>query len=208
VLLLNSYPYLIQANYRAGYFTHYAGAGTVKSFKISYKGQETDLCLCRTMAKYNKEDDKVIITTNPVTVTLKGLDIVIQSVFTFKENSGEITIERNILNDLKDEEVTFEEYFTGGYGTTEYQKDMSSVVLGVDSETINYSYLGRKVTKNTAKEVYANLFDVNTKVSMSGEVDCYEAEEGIAFSPVYRLSLKKKLSKGGMKTCLKLQKVN
>ena len=39
-----SYPYLVQANYRAGYFTHYAGAGTVRSAKLSCNGEEVDLC--------------------------------------------------------------------------------------------------------------------------------------------------------------------
>ena len=203
-----SYPYLIQANYRAGYFTHYAGAGTVKSCKIIYKGLEADLCLCRTMAKFDKVDDQVIITTNPMTVTLNGLDIEVQSVFTFKEGTGEIVIERNILNDLNGEEVMFDEYFTGGYGTTEYQKDMSSVILGVDDEVINYRYLGRKVIKENADKAFVNIIDVNTRIEMSGDVDSLEVEEGIAFSPIYRLSLKKKLSKGGIKTCLKLQKVN
>ena len=203
-----SYPYLIQANYRAGYFTHYAGAGTVKSCKVSYKGQETDLCLCRTMAKFEKIDDKVVITANPVILTLNELNIEVQSIFTFKEGSGEIIVERNILNDLNGEEVIFEEYFTGGYGTTEYQKDLSTVTLGVDEETMQYKYLGRKITKKNALNAFVNLVDVNTKVLMSGEVDEYEVEEGIAFSPVYRLSLKKKISKGGIKTCLKLQNVN
>lgn len=203
-----SYPYLIQANYRAGYFTHYAGAGTVKSCKVKYKGQETDLCLCRTMAKHEKVADKVIITTNPVTVTLANLDIEIQSVFTFVEGTGEIIIERNILNDLHGEEVTFIEYFTGGYGTTEYQCDMSDVTLGVDEETMQYKYLGRKIIKENAQKAYINIPKVNTIIEMSGDVDLFKVEEGIAFSPIYHLALQKTLSKGGIKTCLKLAKAN
>ena len=203
-----SYPYLIQANYRAGYFTHYAGAGTVKSCKVQYKGQETDLCLCRTMAKYEKVGNKVIITTNPVTVTLSNLDIEIQSVFTFVEGTGEIIIERNILNDLHGEEVTFVEYFTGGYGTTEYQCDMGDVTLGVDEETMQYKYLGRKVIRNNANKAFVNIPKVNTVIEMSGDVDLFKVEEGIAFSPIYHLALQKTLSKGGIKTCLKLAKAN
>lgn len=34
-----SYPFLIQANYQAGYFTHYAGEGTIKSCKLTHKGR-------------------------------------------------------------------------------------------------------------------------------------------------------------------------
>ncbi|MCL2254379.1 MAG: hypothetical protein FWC09_08030, partial [Lachnospiraceae bacterium] len=40
-----SYPFLIQEKYRAGYFTHYAGEGTVRSAKLIYNGEEVDLCL-------------------------------------------------------------------------------------------------------------------------------------------------------------------
>ena len=43
---------------------------------------------------------------------------------------------------------------------------------------------------------------------MTGDADVFEAEEGIAFSPVYHLSLKKTVSEGGIKTCLILQKAN
>lgn len=203
-----SYPFLIQANYRAGYFTHYAGAGTVKSCKVIYKGRETDLCLCRTMAKYEKVDNKVIITANPVTVTLEGLDIEIQSIFTFEEGSSSIKVERNILNDLHGEEVILKEYFTGGFGTVEYQKDMSNLTLGVDEEEIKFSYLGRKVIKENSKKAYVNIPDVLTRVELEGNADKLMVEEGIAFSPVYHLAAEKKLSKGGLTTCLNLVKAN
>lgn len=203
-----SYPYLIQANYRAGYFTHYAGAGTVKSCKVKYKGAETDLCLCRTMAKYEKLDGGVRITAKPVTVNLNGLDIEIQSVFTFVEGTGELITERNILNDLHGEEVTLEEYFTGAFGTTEYQADMTKLTLGVDGEDINYSYLGRKVKKSGGKRAYVIIPDVCTEVCLYGGADELGVEEGIAFSPVYHLHATKTLKKGGLKTWLSLTKAN
>ncbi len=37
------YPYLVQSLYRAGYFTHYAGDGAVRSCKLCYAGEEVDL---------------------------------------------------------------------------------------------------------------------------------------------------------------------
>ena len=203
-----SHPYLIQINYRAGYFTHYAGAGTIKSCKVHCRGESTDLCLCRTMAKYEKTDDGVRLIANPVTVTLGGLDIEIQSVFTIVEGEGKMIVERNIVNDIGDEEVTFEEYFTGGFGTTEYQADMSALTLGVDGDNMSYSYLGRRIVKKDAEIAYVTIPDVNTRVEMGGECDEALVEEGIAFSPVYHLALKKTVSKGGVKTWLRLQKVN
>ena len=202
-----SYPYLIQINYRAGYFTHYAGAGTIKSCKVSYHGQETDLCLLRTMAKYDKIDGGVRITTNPVTVTLDGKDITIQSVFTFMEGTGMVVTERNLLTDMKGEDVTFIEYFTGGFGTTEYQSDMTNITLGVDDQTMQFGYLGRKVTC-CGDVAFVNIPDVCTNIQMGGECDTLQVEEGIAFSPVYHIRATKTIKQGGVKTWLNLQKAN
>lgn len=202
-----SYPYLIQINYRAGYFTHYAGAGTIKSCKVSYKGDETDLCLLRTMAKYDKIDGGVRITTNPVTVTLVGKDITIQSVFTFMEGTGMVVTERNLLTDMAGEDVTFTEYFTGGFGTTEYQADMTNLTLGVDDQSMQFGYLGRKIT-SAGDVAYVNIPDVCTTVQMGGDCDTLQVEEGIAFSPVYHLRLTKTIQQGGVKTWLNLQKAN
>ena len=203
-----SYPYLIQINYRAGYFTHYAGAGTVKSCKVSYHGETADLCLCRTMAVYEKVEGGVRLTADPVTVTLDGMDIVIQSVFTIEEGTGRIVTQRNILNDLHGEEVTFQEYFTGGFGTTEYQADMTDLTLGVDEETMAFTYHGKKLEKANAASAYVTIPAVCTKVEMGGDNDVSTVEEGIAFSPVYHIALKKTISKGGFTTWLKLQKAN
>ena len=203
-----SYPYLIQINYRAGYFTHYAGAGTVKSCKVSYHGETVDLCLCRTMAVYEKVEGGVRLTADPVTVTLEGMDIVIQSVFTIEEGTGRIVTERNILNDLRGEEVTFQEYFTGGFGTTEYQADMTDLTLGVDEQTLAYTYHGKKLEKANAASAYVTIPAVCTQVEMGGDNDVSVVEEGIAFSPVYHIALKKTISKGGFTTWLKLQKAN
>lgn len=203
-----SYPYLIQANYRAGFFTHYAGAGTTKSCKIRYNGKETDLCLCRTMAKFENVDSNVRITTNPVSVELDGLEIVVRSIFTFEKGTGKLITERVILNDLHGEEIEFEEYFTGGFGTTEYQADMSNLTFGVGNNSLKYEYKGRKVSSSKETLAFVNIPDVSTIVETDGDVDFAEAEEGIAFSPVYHLRLRKKVSKGGIKTWLNLRKAN
>jgi hypothetical protein len=37
-----SYPFLVQSLYRAGFFTHYAGEGAVKSCKIGHGGEQVD----------------------------------------------------------------------------------------------------------------------------------------------------------------------
>ena len=116
--------------------------------------------------------------------------------------------ERNILNDLGGEQVKFTEYFTGGFGTTEYQADMTGITLGVDGEEMQFSYHGKKITKENATSAYVTIPDVLTTVSMGGEGVCATVEEGIAFSPVYHLEVSKTISEGGVKTWLSLQKAN
>ncbi len=203
-----SYPYLIQSNYRAGFFTHYAGAGTVKSCKVHFRGESADLCLCRTMAKYDKLPGGVRLTADPVTVKLGGKDIVIQSVFTILEGEGKLVTQRNVLTDLGGEEITFEEYFTGAFGTTEYQADMSRLALGVDDEAIPYTYRGKAVEKHAEQFAYVTIPDVMTTVKMGGDNDTATAGEGIAFSPVYQLKLTNTVKEGGITTWLKLEKAN
>lgn len=203
-----SYPYLIQINYRAGYFTHYAGAGTIKSCKVTYHGETADLCLCRTMARYERIEGGVRLTADPVSVTLDGQDIVIESVYTIPDGAGEILTERRILSDLNGEAVTFEEYFTGAFGTTEYQADMSRLTLAAGGEEMTYSYLGRKITAGEGSVACVTIPDVCTKVSMGGDCETSEVEEGIAFSPVYHIRVRKSITKGSVKTWLRLQKAN
>lgn len=197
-----SYPYLIQANYRAGYFTHYAGAGTVKSCKVTYKDETTDLCLTRTLAKFEKKDNgDVVITTNPVTLVLADTEIDVQSIFTFVKGKGDLIVERKLLNDVKG--VIFSEYITAGFGTNEYQADMSNVTLIADQNTYKYEYKGRKFKGNEVVKV--NVPDVSSLLELRGENASLEVEEGIAFAPIYHLRAYKE---GGIKTCLSLRKAN
>lgn len=203
-----SYPYLIQINYRAGFFTHYAGAGTIKSCKVTCRGESADLCLTRTMARHERVMGGVRLTTNPVSLNLGGIEVVIESSYTVLEGEGRVVTERRILNDIGDERVTFTEYFTGGFGTTEYQADMTSLTLGVDGESMPYSYHGKRITKANATAAYVNIPDVMTVVEMGGDNDEMSVEEGIAFSPVYHISLSKTISKGAVKTWLNLRKAN
>lgn len=207
-----SYPYLIQINYRAGYFTHYAGAGTIKSCKVTYHNQSVDLCLCKTFASYEKVKGGIKITANPVTIEIDGLEIVIKSTFIFEEGSSKIITKREILNDLHGEKVELTEYFTGGFSTNEYQLPLNNVELGVNNKKIKYNYKGRKITleNDSSKSLVAfiNIKDLYTKVTTGGNSNSLTAEEGIAFSPIYKLIQTKEMTGGKFETWLKLEKVN
>ena len=218
-----SYPFLIQEKYRAGYFTHYAGEGTVRSAKISYQGEEIDLCLCRTKAHFSeKKDDngKVslrILTLDPVEIKFEGLTVVLQTTQYFKEGSGAIQIERKILSmSNPDAKVEINEYMVACYGTTEYPEDMTNITLKCigksEVKTIDYAYRCREAAIAEASEVNAVIPAIDTKVSLTVQ-DCSGVEgyvkEGYAFSPMFTLGYKKIISdKEVFTTWLNLEKAN
>lgn len=205
-----SYPYLIQANYRAGYFTHYAGAGTVKSCKVTYNDEVIDLCLERCRAVYSKDGQDTIVTSDPMDLEFSDFTLKLQSVFRFKYGTGEVEITRKILNDTEGREFTFEEYFTGAFGTTEYQSDMTKIKLEVENKetkkAVDFEYKCRQVSLPQATVCRAIIPDVKTILEVGGDNDEGYFLEGHAFSPSYRLTLKKTLSKGGFTTWLRLKK--
>ncbi|MBO4506118.1 MAG: hypothetical protein J5728_06805 [Lachnospiraceae bacterium] len=131
-----SYPFLIQEKYRAGYFTHYAGEGTVRSAKLTHGGEEVDLCLCRTKAKFSEEAMKGKkgkirkLTLEPVDIEFSDLKVKLQTEIIFEEGSSEIRIKRNIL-EMSDPkaELKINEYMVACYGTTEYHEDMTCITL-------------------------------------------------------------------------------
>lgn len=145
-----SYPFLIQEKYRAGYFTHYAGEGTVRSAKICCGGEEVDLCLCRTKAHFSQEGSERILTLDPVEIEFTDVSVTLQTILTFKEGSSAIKIERKVLKmSDPDADVTINEYMTACYGTTEYTEDMSGLTLRVEKEEeceeIAYAYQCRNL---------------------------------------------------------------
>lgn len=210
-----SYPFLIQAMYRAGYFTHYAGEGTIKSLKVSYKGEEIDLCLCRTQAKFSKEGDTAVLTLDPVEIEFAELKATVQTVFRFVKGSSEIETERKLLYvSDPDAEIEFNEYTTACYGTTEYPEDMTGITLSVENGTerrsLSYEYKCRELSLASAALVKAEIPAINTRMilrsSRSGEG---YVKEGYAFSPMFTLGYKTKLKqKEAQSIWLRLGKAN
>jgi hypothetical protein len=211
-----SYPFLIQSNYRAGYFTHYAGEGAVKSCKFRYKNEEVDLCTCRTRASFSEEDDVRIVTLDPVTIEFSELSIRVQSVFRFAEGSGEIEIVRRIIDTSAPEaEVSIDEYVTACYGTTEYPEDLTGVRLSLQgasgTQSIEYAYQCREAEVAGVTRVEALVPQVDTRLSMRAHTDQASGyvREGFAFSPMYSLGIKKIVhGKGELRTWLKVEKAS
>lgn len=212
-----SYPFLIQEKYRAGYFTHYAGEGTIRSAKLSYNGEEVDLCLCRTKAHFSREGNTRILTLDPVTVEFADLSVTLQTKEYFEEGSGAIKIERAILEMSRPgAQIELNEYMTACYGTTEYPEDMTGIHLSCMSEdgkgdkNISYEYRCREESLEGASSVSAVIPAIETKVSLTAsEAAEGYIREGYAFSPMFTLGYKKILTDKEMfATWLKLEKAD
>jgi hypothetical protein len=85
---------------------------------------------------------------------------------------------------------------------------MTNITLGVDEESMKFSYHGKKIVKAQANRAYVEIPEVMTLIEMGGDLDEALVEEGIAFSPVYHLATRKTISEGGTKTWLRLQKAH
>ena len=211
-----SYPFLIQEKYRAGYFTHYAGEGTIRSAKLSYKGEEVDLCLCRTHAKFSQEGNERVLILDPVDIEFNDLTVSLQTRIIFKEGSSEIKYERRILSmSDPDAEVTLNEYMVACYGTTEYPEDMTGIRLSVSngtiSRTIDYEYKCREESLENGIEAKAVIPAIKTEVSIVPDAadGVSYIREGYAFSPVFTLGdLRNVKDKEVVSTWLRLGKVN
>lgn len=211
-----SYPFLIQEKYRAGYFTHYAGEGTVRSAKLSCEGEEVDLCLCRTKAHVSVNETERVLTLDPVEIVFSNLTIKLQTVITFPMGSGEIRVKRRVLEmSNPGAEVAIDEYMTACYGTTEYPEDMTGLTLcarkGAEERRIPYEYKCREKALAWAEEVSCTLPPVKTRVSMGCEGRGKEGyiREGYAFSPMFTLGYRGKLrDKEEFDTWLRLEKAD
>lgn len=211
-----SYPFLIQEKYRAGYFTHYAGEGTIRSAKLTYNGEEVDLALCRTTASFSQEGDERIVTLKPVDIEFYDLTVKLQTKVIFKEGEGTIRIEREILSmSNPNAKVELNEYMVACYGTTEYPEDMNGIKLTASSDNeikeIIYEYKCREEIVDGGKNTEAVIDAIDTKVSLytdSNDGVSY-IREGYAFSPMFTLGLKKNIKEGEVcKSWLKLEKAN
>jgi len=208
-----SYPFLVQSLYRAGYFTHYAGEGAVKSCKIGHGSEQVDLCTCRTLASFSEDGETRIVTLEPITIEFTDLSIQVQTIFRLMEGSGELEIIRTILNSTDPQaEIFIDEYITACYGTTEYPEDMTGIRLSLvnadKTESIEYAYQCREAEIENIQNAEAIIPQIDTRVSMRTDSSASGYfREGFGFSPMYTLGIKKTVKgKGELRTWLKVAK--
>jgi hypothetical protein len=210
-----SYPFLVQSLYRAGFFTHYAGEGAVKSCKIGHGSEQVDLCTCRTLASFSEEGDTRIVTLDPVTIEFADFSVRVQSIFHIAEGTGEVEIIRRIIDSTKPEaELSIDEYITACYGTTEYPEDMTGIRLILantnKTESIDYAYQCRESEMEDVHCAEAIIPQVDTQISMRTDISATGYfREGFSFSPMFTLGIKKTIqAKGELRTWLKVAKAS
>jgi len=210
-----SYPFLVQSLYRAGYFTHYAGEGAVKSCKIGHAGEQVDLCTCRTLASFSEDGDTRIITLDPVTIEFADFSVQVQSIFRLAEGTGEVEIIRRVFASSNPEaDISIDEYITACYGTTEYPEDLTGVRLSLTgagvSESIDYAYQCREAEIENMQSAEALIPQVDTRLSIRTEaLAAGYFREGFSFSPMYTLGIKKIIkAEGELRTWLKVAKAS
>jgi hypothetical protein len=211
-----SYPFLVQSLFRAGYFTHYAGEGAVKSARFGHAGEEVDLCACRTLASFSEDGDTRVVTLDPVDIEFETFTIGVQSTFRLTEGTGEIEIVRRIVRSTDPAaEVAIDEYITACYGTTEYPEDLTGVRLTLKgkfgSGTIEYAYRCREATVEGVESAEALVPQVDTKLSMRSDAKDATGyfREGIAFSPMYTIGIRKTVrGTGELRTWLRVEKAS
>lgn len=216
-----SYPFLIQEKYRAGYFTHYAGEGTVRSAKLRHNGEEVDLCLCRTHAHFREEtlesgQKARSLTLDPVEIQFSDCSLTLQTVLTFVEGESDIRIDRRILSmSDPDAQVEIDEYMVACYGTTEYPEDMTGIRLYADKDgdghELAYAYRCRECEVPGAEQVRAVVPPIRTAVTLTaaGRDTVGYYKEGYAFSPMFTLGYKGTIKeKEAFTTWLKLARAD
>ncbi len=203
-----NYPFLISSEYRGGVHD-----GSIHTYRVTVNGETTDLSLKRTSvtAGTDKMGRKTALFA-PVTYTLNGIKITMDSQYTFC-GDGSIQIERRVL-ECSDENADIEvtEYHCGCWGTNTYPEDMRNIKMSMlDNEgkahIIEYKYLGRELECVDSHKLVTTIPELNISVEMRALTKGVKAKitEGWMFRPFYYMTLSKALKKGEvLRTCIKI----
>ena len=196
-----SYPFIVQARYRGGPFTHYAGEGAIKSAKVRFRGEEVDLSACRSTGRYEEGAGYRKLIVRPVTVEFQGLNVQIETSYTFRENTGTIDIGRKIVGlSNPSAKVEIDEFITACWGTREYPEDLTGctlAVIGRDGKrnAVDYAYRCREHSTADVAAVEAVIPMVQTRIRMTPKAGHCQGyyEEGYSFAPNLKIGLCREL---------------
>ena len=206
-LLINSYPYIIQSQYRSGYKNHHED-GSRTTLLAEHNGEVLDMCCYPTkIENVERFSDKSVLTLTPVTMTFKdGLEIKIQTIYSFLKD-GKIEITRKLLSAA---EVNLTEYVKACYGFIEYPENMKGITFLTDGDVAaDYAYNSKAY--NAKHSVSAIIPQINTEISLEDankKAEMAEIVDGHLFSPFFTMKLKYNISKNDKEvtSCLILKK--
>lgn len=211
-LVMNSYPYLIQSQYRSGFKNHFED-GSRTTLLVKHNGETLDMCNYPTkIENVERKAETDVLTLTPVTLQFSdGLAVKMQTVYCF-EGDGEIHIIRRILSVSDSKAVLeFEEYVKGCYGFTEYPENMKGIELFMgENKVCDYTYSDAEIASETETSVSVKIPQISTAVELAAISDSCGAviEDGHLFSPFYTMRLRYTVAEETkeVKSCLKLKR--
>ena len=193
--LMNSYPYLIQSQYRSG-AKHHHEDGSRTTLLVTHGEETYDMCKLPTkIESVERCGEDVKLSLKPVTMKFKdGLELEIKTEYDFRED-GRIGIARKILKG-DTEDVKMCEYVKACFGFTEYPENMKGIYFNIDGEKIaDYGYNAKAYGKKTVNSISAVIPEILTELELKPE---REAEgivcDGHHFAPFFTLKLKYELN--------------
>lgn len=190
--LYNSYPYLIQSQYRSGYKNHFVDGSRTTLF-VKHNNQTLDMCAYNTrIQSVSRTETSSRLALEPVEMKFEdGFEIKIQTVYEFLPE-GKIKIERRVLGvNNADAEYEISEYVKACYGFIEYPEDMKNIVLKADgTEQIKYDYDSTSYESDEARSLSAVIPEITTEFELCGDKPSHAyISEGNLFSPYYVMRL-------------------
>lgn len=191
--LMNSYPYLIQSQYRTGMKNHWFD-GSRTTLLMEHGGETLDMCTFNTKVEsITRTETSSTLTLAPVDVVFDdGLSLKVQTVYNFGAD-GNIGITRRIT-DMSDENesVKLTEYVKGCYGFTEYPEDMKGIGLYIDGELVHtYDYTTTEKVREGGRALSVTVPEITAELSLVSETvpDSVSIRDGHLFEPYYLMQI-------------------
>lgn len=210
---MNSYPYIIQSQYRTG-IKYHSKDGSRTTALIRYQGEEKDLCFYPSRVDQVRRDGgETELMLAPVRISFTdGFTVKIQTVYRFSGN-GKILITRRLLEKSEENAVIqLTEYVKGCYGFTEYPEPMKGITLSADDgQSLDYTYGEKNIISTEGTRICARIPQITTEVvlsALSEKPDCVEIGEGTLFAPFYTMKLQYSLtSRKEVTSCLTIKRM-
>lgn len=211
-LVMNSYPYIIQSQYRSGYKNHYKD-GSRTTVLVEHAGETKDMCTYPSkVQKVDRAGEDVEVWLTPVGLVFgEGFQVMLQTVYTFKRG-GQIIVTRKVLEKSDAQaELKLTEYVKGCYGFTEYPENMKGIHLTAgDGECFDYGYTDRNQVTEGGREVSVAIPQITTEFVLSAltPAESTEIADGTLFSPFYTMKVNYTLGSADkeVSTCLTIRK--